>query len=111
MDSSDLANKKCIPCEIGTPPMPHAEAERLLAELGGGWVFADAGKKIRRERKFADFMEAMTFVNRVAEVAETEGHHPDIGISYATVSLELWTHASGGLTENDFILAAKIDAL
>ena len=106
----DLINKKCIPCEVGGQPLSGGDAQRYLAELNTGWAVIE-NKKIKKEFKFKDFKQAMVFVNRVAEVAEAEGHHPDICVSYSTVRIELWTHAVGGLSENDFIVAAKIDNL
>ncbi len=106
----DLTAKKCMPCNSGTPPLTAEEAERYLAELQGGWTVIEH-KKIQREFKFKNFKEAMAFVNRVADIAEHEGHHPDIYVFYNLVRLELWTHAVRGLSENDFIVAAKIDNL
>ena len=107
----DLTHKKCIPCEDKTmKPLTHDEAAAYLPEVPG-WVLAGDGLKIIRTWMFADFMEAMAFVNRVAAVAESEGHHPDISISYNKLILDLWTHSIGGLSENDFIVAAKINAL
>ncbi len=105
---SDLTRKKCRPCEGGVAPMGREESERLLKHLSG---WAAHGNRIRREFVFENFVRAMAFVNRIAELAETEGHHPDIRIHWNRVLLELWTHAIGGLSENDFILAAKVDAL
>ena len=90
--------------------MGEAEVKKYLAELKTPWEVLD-GKKIKREFKFKDFKEAIGFVNKVAALAESEGHHPDIHIFYNRVVLELTTHAVGGLSENDFILAAKIDQL
>jgi len=75
-----------------------------------GWMLDEKGQKISKEFKFKDFIGAINFVNYIAEIAESEGHHPDIKINYNKVLLELWTHAIGGLSENDFIVAAKIDA-
>ncbi len=108
---STLAGKRCIPCESGTPPAPKDNVEHWLKEVNPDWRLIDDGKKIERQYSFADFLTAMAFVNDVARVAEAEGHHPDIYIFYSEVKLTLWTHAARGLTENDFILAAKIDAL
>lgn len=88
--------------------MAKAEVERLLAQVSG-WSLN--GKWITKEFKFKNFVEAMKFVGRVADIAEQEGHHPDIHIHYNKVRFDIWTHAIGGLSENDFILAAKIDAL
>lgn len=106
----NLLNKKCVPCESGTPPLTAEEIEKYLPEVPRWEVFDS--KKISREFKFKDFKEAMTFVNKAADLAESEGHHPDIYIhGWNKVRLELSTHAIGGLSENDFILAAKIGAI
>lgn len=105
---SELANKRCAPCEGGVPPLKKDEAERLLGQIEG-WSLGD--KRISKEFSFKRFPDAIAFVNRVAGLAESEGHHPDIHIHYSRVRFEIWTHAIGGLSENDFILAAKIDAL
>jgi 4a-hydroxytetrahydrobiopterin dehydratase len=87
------------------------EAERLLADLPG-WTLSDDGIRIRREWVVKNFMAAMHFFNRVAELAEDEGHHPDLHlVGYRNVAIELWTHAIGGLSENDFITAAKVDQI
>jgi 4a-hydroxytetrahydrobiopterin dehydratase len=103
----ELAAKKCVPCEAGVSPMTKSEAEAYLANVPG-WTLSEDGKKISREFTFKDFREAMRFVNAVADLAESEGHHPDISIVWNRVGLELSTHAIKGLSENDFILAAKI---
>lgn len=105
----DLSQKHCIPCEGGTLPLPANAVAEYLRRVPA-WNVID-GKKISREFKFKDFQAAMAFVNCVAVIAEAEQHHPDISIFYNLVRLELWTHAIGGLSENDFILAAKIDAI
>ena len=105
---SDLTQKKCVPCEGGVPPLEKAEVERLLAQVPG-WALSE--KWLSKEFQFKNFVEAMKFVNQVAGIAEREGHHPDIHIHYNRVRFDIWTHAIGGLSENDFILAAKIDAL
>lgn len=105
----NLAKKKCVPCEAGgVEPFGQEESEKYLAQVPG-WALSEEAKKISRGYKFKDFVQAMDFVKKVAEIAEGEGHHPDINISYNKVKLELTTHAIGGLSENDFILAAKID--
>ena len=103
-----LQDRKCVPCDAGAPPLSDERVRELLGEVEG-WVCRD--NKIRRDLKFADFVSAMKFVNGLAELAEREGHHPDFCVHYNRVELTLWTHAIGGLSENDFILAAKIDAL
>ena len=105
---SDLAQKRCLPCEGGIPPLGKSEVEKLLAQLDS-WSLDD--KSITKEFSFKNFVAAMQFVNRVAGVPEGEGHHPDIHIHYNRVRFDIWTHAIGGLSENDFILAAKIDAI
>ena len=107
-----LLGKKCIPCEAGTLPLEIEDIERYLGEVPGWRYDKTTGiGKITRDFKFGNFKEAMMFVNKVAEVAEGEGHHPDIHIFYNQVRLELWTHAAGGLTENDFVSAAKVSTL
>lgn len=103
-----LVQKKCTPCEGNTPPLSAERVAELLKEVSG-WREKD--NTIVRTITFANFVAAMAFLNRVAEVAEAEGHHPDFCVHYNRVDFTLWTHAVGGLSENDFILAAKIDAL
>lgn len=103
-----LREKHCVPCEGGVEPLSRAESKRLLDELDG---WDEKGGKLRKTLTFADFRAAMAFLGRLADLAESEGHHPDFCVHYDRVDLTLWTHAIGGLSENDFILAAKIDAL
>ena len=106
----DLSARACFACEGGTPPMPHGEIGKYHKEVNPEWeVIKD--HSIKRKFKFEDFQQAMVFVNKVAEIANKEGHHPDIYIFYNIVDLELYTHAVKGLSENDFIMAAKIDKL
>ncbi len=105
----DLTKKHCVPCEIGTQPFD-LEAINGLLPMVPGWKAEDA-KMIKRSFRFKDFVEAMKFVNAVAHIAESEGHHPDIFISYNYVRITLMTHNIGGLSENDFIMAAKINEL
>ena len=107
---SKLAKKKCVPCEGGVPPLSRTEAEKLLKEVSG-WMLIDEAKMLAKSFRFKNFAEAMKFVNEVGRIAEEEGHHPDITISYNAVGLELTTHAVGGLSENDFILASKVDQI
>jgi 4a-hydroxytetrahydrobiopterin dehydratase len=109
-DMEGLAGKSCVPCRGGIPPLTESSA-RKLAESTPGWALAEHATRLQRRFEFRDFVAAMQFVNRVAEIAETEGHHPDIAIHWNKVDLVLWTHKIGGLHENDFILAAKIDRL
>jgi 4a-hydroxytetrahydrobiopterin dehydratase len=107
----DLKQKKCVPCEGGVPPLERQEIERLLEDLPG-WTLTDDGIRIRREWVVKNFLAAMDFFGRVTELAEDEGHHPDLHlVGYRNVAIELWTHAIGGLSENDFITAAKIEEL
>ncbi len=106
----NLYDKKCVPCEGWVNPFDEAQIKTHLSQLRSKWGVLDA-TKIKKEFKFKDFREAMIFVNKVAELAETEGHHPDIHISYDKIIIELWTHAIRGLSENDFIMAAKIEKL
>ncbi|KKQ85826.1 MAG: putative pterin-4-alpha-carbinolamine dehydratase [Parcubacteria group bacterium GW2011_GWF2_38_8] len=106
---NDLLNKKCVPCEGGTVPLSKSETEKYLAQASD-WVLDEKGKTISKEYKFKDFIGAINFVDKISEIAEAEGHHPDIHIFYSKVLIELSTHAIKGLSENDFILAAKIDA-
>jgi 4a-hydroxytetrahydrobiopterin dehydratase len=103
-----LQEQKCEPCRTGTPPLSLGDAVVLQREVPD-WMLE--GSVIERTFQFKDFQEAMRFVNHVAEIAESEGHHPDIHIYYNRVRLELSTHKIKGLSQNDFILAAKIDAL
>lgn len=111
MESCDLTRKKCKPCEGGIPPLTRTQADGFLAQTKG-WKMDPAGKEISREFVFEDFVQALKFVNQVGEVAELEGHHPDILLfQYRNVRITLWTHAVGGLTENDFIVAAKVNEL
>lgn len=105
-----LATKKCVPCEGGTPPMGPMEARKLMAELNPAWRLV-ADHELRREFPFPDFKSAVAFANRIAELADAEGHHPILTISWGLLVVELWTHAIDGLSENDFIMATKIDAL
>ncbi|MBI2633988.1 MAG: 4a-hydroxytetrahydrobiopterin dehydratase [Parcubacteria group bacterium] len=107
----DLLSKKCVPCEGGVPPLTASEIEKYLPEVPG-WQVSPTGEMIWRNWKFKKFSQALAFVNKVGGLAESEGHHPDIQLyNWNRVRLELCTHAIGGLSENDFILAAKINAL
>ena len=107
---SELAQKECIPCKGGTPPLKGRELSELQDKLDGGWQVVDE-HHLEKEYRFKDFRSALTFTNKVGELAETQGHHPDILLSWGKVKLTLWTHKIGGLTESDFILAAKADTL
>lgn len=105
-----LSEKKCIPCEVGGEPISVEAARSLALQIDNRWKL-NANKRILADFRFNDFKGAMAFVNKVAEIAEMEGHHPDLHISWDSVEISLTTHATGGLSENDFILAAKIDNL
>ena len=105
-----LLNKKCQPCQGRVPPLPSEEVERLLEELGEKWALNTAGH-LYKEYDFSDFMGPMNLANKIAALAEREGHHPDLTISWGRCAVEIWTHKINGLTENDFILAAKIGSL
>jgi 4a-hydroxytetrahydrobiopterin dehydratase len=107
--AEQFVGKKCKPCEGGVEPCLLDDAQRQLVGLTG-WFLTHDGQRIRKEWKVKHFMAGMRFFNRVAEIAEADGHHPDLHLEgYRNVAIELWTHAIGGLSENDFILAAKID--
>jgi len=109
-DMEGLAEKSCVPCRGGIPPLPESKA-RELATKTPGWKLEEGSTRLKRRFEFRDFVEAMKFVNRVADVAEREGHHPDFAIHWNKVDLTLWTHKIGGLHENDFIMTAKIARL
>lgn len=109
--AAELVHKKCKPCEGGVEPCSLDLAKSQLEKLPG-WKLTHDGQRIRKEWKVKNFMAGMKFFERVAELAESDGHHPDLHLEgYRNVAIELWTHAIGGLSENDFILAAKIDQL
>lgn len=111
MDSCDLADGVCVPCQGGVPPLAREEAEALLARLGpNGWHLVE-GHHLEKEYGFPDFVSALAFVNRLGELAEREGHHPDVHLAWGRVRLAIWTHKIDGLTESDFVLAAKADRL
>lgn len=107
---NDLVHKKCIPCETSQPPMKREDAQPYL-DMMPEWKLANEGNSIERFYTFKDFAHSMKFVDAVADIAEEQGHHPDIHISYDKVRIELSTHFIHGLSENDFIVAAKIEAL
>ncbi|MCB8994798.1 MAG: 4a-hydroxytetrahydrobiopterin dehydratase [Bacteroidales bacterium] len=106
----ELSKKRCRPCEGGVPKLTSSEIEDYNSQLRNPWLVSDE-MKISKKFHFKDFYETMNFVNKIANIAEGEGHHPVMHVYYANLEVELWTHAILGLSENDFILAAKIDEL
>jgi 4a-hydroxytetrahydrobiopterin dehydratase len=109
LTEDQLTRRNCVPCEGGVAPLSPSEAESLIRNVEG-WSLAHEGQRIKRSWTVRNFMAGIDFFNKVAAVAEEEGHHPDLHLEgYRQVAIELWTHAAGGLTENDFILAAKIN--
>src|SRR2546422_11745440 len=105
----ELAERQCVPCRGGVPPLKGDEIETLLSQLSAWQVVNE--HHLRREYKFRDFGETLEFVNRVGELAEAQGHHPDICFGWGKAEITIWTHKIDGLTESDFVLAAKIDKL
>jgi 4a-hydroxytetrahydrobiopterin dehydratase len=108
---NDLTAKKCQPCEGGVPAMSRAEAEAQLAQVDAGWKLAADARSIGREFRFVDFYRTMSFVNALAHLANVEDHHPDLEVGYNYCRVRYSTHSIGGLSENDFICAAKIDRI
>jgi 4a-hydroxytetrahydrobiopterin dehydratase len=106
---SELADRECVPCRGGVPPMQAEEIRKLLGQLAE-WE-AVGEHHLRKRYKFKNFREALAFVNRVGELAESQGHHPDICFGWGQADITIWTHKIDGLTESDFVLAAKIDKL
>jgi len=106
---SGLASRECVPCRGGVPPLQQDEISRLLPQLEG-WTAVDQ-HHLQKSYRFKDFREAQQFVNRVGDLAEQQGHHPDICFGWGNAEIRIWTHKIDGLTESDFILAAKIDKL
>jgi 4a-hydroxytetrahydrobiopterin dehydratase len=107
--TEQLADKKCVPCRGGTPPLKGKELEALLKSIPKWTVTKE--HHLTREYKFPDFAKALEFVNKVGAVAEEQGHHPDILLAWGKAEITLWTHKIDGLTESDFIMAAKIDRI
>jgi len=106
---SELATKNCIPCRGGVPPLKGKELDALQSQVAGWSVVNE--HHLSKTFKFPDFRTALEFVNRVGELAERQGHHPDLYLAWGKVEIKIWTHKIDGLTESDFILAAKIDQL
>lgn len=107
--TAELADMDCIPCAGGVPPLEPEEIQRLLPRLEGWQVVDD--HHLSRAYKFANFVDALAFVNRVGELAESVGHHPDLHLAWGKVGVEIWTHKINGLSESDFVFSAKCDRL
>ena len=108
---SSLTEKRCKPCEGGTAPLTSAAAETQRVRLAAGWQLSADGKNLQREFKFVDFYRTMSFVNAIAHIANLDDHHPDLEVGYNYCRVHYSTHSIGGLSENDFICAAKIDLI
>jgi 4a-hydroxytetrahydrobiopterin dehydratase len=108
---SELAARRCKPCEGGIAPLTAAEAQRLLAQISSAWRLMEDARAIRREFRFRDFYRTMSFVNALAHIANIEDHHPDLEVGYNYCHVTFTTHAIGGLSENDFVCAAKTDLI
>jgi 4a-hydroxytetrahydrobiopterin dehydratase len=108
---TDLSAKKCAPCEGGVPPLTRTEAAALCQQLHPDWQLAADAKSLKRALKFKDFYRTMSFVNAVAHIANDEDHHPDLEVGYNYCRVTFTTHSIGGLSQNDFICAAKLDRL
>ena len=103
----NLADKQCVPCRGGVPPLAESRVRELLEELGDDWQLDSSGH-LSREFRFENFVNALAFANRVGVIAEQEAHHPDLHIAWGKCRVEIWTHKIDGLTESDFYLAAKV---
>ncbi len=109
MNTENLLDQKCMPCEGGVDPMTKQDAEAMLSFHVKDWTLTEDAKSISKKFEFKNFKEALVFVNKVGEIAESEGHHPDIELGWGKVKITLTTHAIGGLSQNDFIVAAKVN--
>jgi 4a-hydroxytetrahydrobiopterin dehydratase len=107
---TDLASKQCVPCKGGVPPLKGAELRALHEQLGRDWKVVDE-HHLEREYRFKNFAEALAFTNRLGELAEEQSHHPDLYLAWGRVRVTIWTHKIDGLTESDFVFAAKCDRL
>lgn len=107
---NELASKECVPCKGGVPPLKGDDLQGLLSQLGNEWQVIDE-HHLEKDYKFPNFREALNFTNRVGELAEEQGHHPDIYLAWGKVKITVWTHKINGLTESDFVFAAKSDAV
>jgi 4a-hydroxytetrahydrobiopterin dehydratase len=111
--AAPLAERSCVVCKPGTPTLDAVEATSMLEQLHGDWAVGerDGHQELTRTFRFKGFLPGVRLVDAIGDLAEAEGHHPDLHLSYGSLRVDLWTHAAGGLTENDFILAAKIDRM
>lgn len=109
MPTQTLLSKDCIPCRGGTPPLKGADIDHLFAQLGNNWQVIDQ-HHLEKSFAFSNFRDALDLTIRIGELAETQGHHPDIHLAWGRVKVQIWTHKINGLTESDFIFAAKSDA-
>ncbi len=107
---NELANRVCVPCRGGIPPLKGKELKTLQNQLGNGWNVINE-HHLKKEWGFDDFESALNFTNKIGSLAEDQGHHPDIYLAWGKVEIKMWTHKISGLTESDFILAAKIDRI
>ncbi len=107
---NELANRVCVPCKGGIPPLKGKELKALQNQLGNGWNVINE-HHLKKKWKFDDFESALNFTNKIGSLAEDQGHHPDIYLAWGKVEIKMWTHKISGLTESDFILAAKIDRI
>lgn len=110
LSSCNLADKSCVPCQGGVPPLAPPAIRTLLDQLGEGWTCVD-NHHLEKEFRFKNFAEALAFTNRVGAIAEAQGHHPDIHLAWGRAKVQVWTHKINGLTESDFIFAAKVSTL
>jgi 4a-hydroxytetrahydrobiopterin dehydratase len=110
MEQVCLVNKSCIPCQGGMPSLDQVAVDKLIAELNSGWQINELGH-LYKQYLFDNFMDSVDFANKIAEVSEKEAHHPNLTITWGKCDVEIWTHKINGLTESDFILAAKIEAI
>lgn len=104
----DLAEQQCVPCRGGQAPMGREQAETLLEQVGNGWSLNGEGH-LAKTYRVRNFREAMQFANAIGEIAESQSHHPELGVGWGRCAVEIWTHKIGGLSESDFVLAAKIE--
>lgn len=106
---NELATKECVPCKGGVPPLKGQDLRKLLEQLGNGWRVVQE-HHLEKEFTFKDFREALAFTNQIGEIAEAQNHHPDIYLAWGKVKVTIWTHKIDGLTESDFVLAAKLES-